>query len=182
MDFVHLLKFVIEKLAAAHIPYMLVGSVASSFYGDPRLTRDIDMVLELLPSHLTSFSQIFDPKDFYIPPHEIIRDEVLSKRSFNLIHHETGLKIDIMIKKPTPHGEEEFKRRQRHEILPGFNGYIASPEDVILKKLQFYREGGSPKHLVDCKAILSQSPLDNSYLDQWIEDLHLTKEWGLLDQ
>lgn len=182
MDFIGLIKLVIDKLDSAKIPYMLVGSVASSFYGDPRLTRDIDMVLELLPSHIRSFHQLFDSKDFYVPPDEIIRDEVLNKRSFNLIHHETGLKIDIMVKKPTPHGEEEFQRRQKLEILPGFEGYIASPEDVILKKLQFYQEGRSPKHIADCKAILSQVSVDESYIVKWVTVLNLQKEWSLLTQ
>lgn len=182
MEFVSLLKLIIQKIESAGIPYMLVGSVASSFYGDPRLTRDIDLVLELHPMHLLKFSEVFQEDEFYIPPDEVVRDEVLNKRSFNLIHHETGFKIDIMIKKTSAHGQGEFLRRQMHEVLPGFEAYIASPEDIIIKKLQFYQEGGSQKHLIDCRAILSQSSLDNVYLDKWVKELNLHKEWDELSR
>lgn len=87
-----------------------------------------------------------------------------------------------MIKKSTPHGEEEFGRRQKHEILPGFAAFIATPEDVIIKKLQYYQEGGSQKHITDCKAILSQHSLDNAYLARWIAALHLHDEWSLVSR
>lgn len=177
MDFVGLLKVIIKKLESEQIPYMLVGSVASSYYGDPRLTRDIDLVVELYPEHILKFYQTFEVSEFYIPPEEVLRDEVLNRRSFNLIHHETGLKIDFMMRKVTAHAQEEFKRKQKLEILPGLNGYIATPEDVIIKKLQFYQEGGSQKHLTDSKSILSQVQIDFDYIERWIKTLRLEKEW-----
>lgn len=181
MDFITVLKFVISELESKKIPYMLVGSVASSFYGDPRLTRDIDIVLELLPKHTMLLENIFLPKDFYIPPSEILRDEILNKGSFNLIHHQSGLKIDVVVKKVSPHSHEEFSRRQNHEITRQFFSYIASPEDVIIKKLQYYQEGGSHKHLTDCRSIINQIVIDETYLTKWIRILNLNTEWEKLN-
>lgn len=180
MDFITVLKLVLSKFEEGNIPYMLVGSVASSFYGDPRLTRDIDIVIEVSPKDVIEFESLFSSNDFYIPPSEILRDEILNKGSFNLIHHQSGLKIDIVIKKLSPHGEEEFLRRQKHEILPQMFSCVASAEDIILKKLQYFQEGGSQKHLMDCRAILSQTKVDELYLKKWIKYLNLQKEWDLL--
>lgn len=182
MDFISLLKLLVGKLESVNIPYMLVGSVASSFYGDPRLTRDIDVVVELLPTHVSNFESIFSSNDFYVPPMEVLSDEVLNKRSFNLIHHETGLKIDVVIKKLAPHSIKEFSRRQKHQILPQLEGFIASPEDVIIKKLQYFQEGGSQKHLTDCRSILNQANVDLEYIEHWIHLLNLSDEWNVLSR
>lgn len=159
---------------------MIVGSVASSYYGDPRLTRDIDLVIELSPAHIKDFSAIFPESEFYVPPAEVLRDEALNRRSFNLIHRESGLKIDFIVRKKSPHAEAEFRRRKILEILPGLKAPIASPEDVILKKLQFHQQGQSSKHLEDCRAILSHIEIDENYMREWVANLNLQAEWELV--
>ena len=97
-----------------------------------------------------------------------------------MMHHESGLKIDLMVRKATPHSVEEFSRRQKVPFWQGVNVYLASPEDVIIKKLAFYREGGSEKHLKDIRGIMAETPLDEKYFQYWIEELSLQKEFAKL--
>ena len=79
--------------------------------------------------------------------------------------------------KPTPFSDSEFARRKQIELLPGFWVYVASPEDVILKKLEYFREGGSEKHLGDIRGMLAETEIDLPYLLIWIEKLGVTAEW-----
>ena len=97
-----------------------------------------------------------------------------------MIHHESGLKIDMMIRKQSPHAIEEFRRRRRISFWKGFEAFLACPEDVIIKKLEFYREGGSEKHLTDIRGILANTKVDQDYLDNWLTELQLGKYWSKL--
>ena len=171
------MELVIFALEENEIEYMLVGSLASMIYGDPRLTRGIDFVVEMKPEQLTKISVIFPNKDFYCPPIETISDEMLRRGQFNLIHHTSGFKIDIVFRKQSPHSLQEFKRRKKIELWPGFSAYVATPEDVIIKKLEYFREGRSSKHLLDIKSIRIHTILDQKYLEKWIQSLGLEKEW-----
>lgn len=94
-----------------------------------------------------------------------------------MIHHESGLKIDIMLRKLPEHSVEEFGRRKKVEFWNGFEAFVASPEDIIIKKLEFYRMGGSEKHLTDIRGIVAETPLDDKYLSGWIAKLGLHQEW-----
>ena len=96
---------------------------------------------------------------------------------FNLIHQASGVKIDIVPLKKTEFAESEFSRRKKIEILPGFEIYVASIEDIILKKLDFYRECGSEKHLTDIRGMLAETDVDQVYLQAWIAKLKLSEEW-----
>ena len=170
-------KRVIEELERNTVDYMIVGSIASMTYGEPRLTNDMDLVIEISPVDVPKIAKIFPVADYYLPPQEIITQEIINRRQFNVIHHESGLKFDLMIRKLDPHGTEEFTRKRRLEIIDGCLANVASPEDVIIKKLVFYQEGGSQKHIVDIKGILAQEELDLDYLDKWVEFLRLEKQW-----
>jgi hypothetical protein len=158
--------------------YFLVGSLAAMYYGRPRLTQDVDLVVKMGSGQIGAFAGAFPLSEFYCPPLEILEDEVARKGSFNLIHHPSGLKVDIVLCKPTEFYQGELARRRKVEVLPGFETYVASPEDVILKKLDFYREGESGKHLRDIAGILARNPLDEAYLDRWIAHFGLQKEWA----
>ena len=177
MDFLAVFFSVLEKLEKENIPYMIVGSLASMVYGEARLTRDMDLVVDIQPQDAHKFETLFPLNDFYCPPSEILRSEVIHRGQFNLIHHESGLKVDILIRKDSPHSKLEFTRRRKLPFWEGAEAYIASPEDVIIKKLSYFREGGSDKHLKDIRGILSETPLDQNYLQHWIADLRLEKEW-----
>jgi len=168
---------VIQKLEEKEIPYMVVGSIASMIYGEARLTRDMDLVIDILPSDAKKLEALFPLEQFYCPPLEVMQAEIVHRGQFNLIHHETGLKIDLMVRKATEHSVTEFERRRKTPFWEGHEAYVASPEDVILKKLDFFRQGGSEKHLHDIRGILAETPADEAYLHSWIEKLGLAKEW-----
>src|SRR5262245_29671237 len=125
---------------------MVVGSMASMTYGEPRMTHDLDLVVDLLSKDALKIETIFPANDFYCPPPEILQSEVVRRGQFKLIHHETGLKIDMVIRKESEHAICEFDRRQKVALMQGFEVYMATPEDVIIKKLDFYRMSESEKH------------------------------------
>ncbi len=171
------LRDVVARLDKENIPYFLVGSMASMYYSRPRFTNDIDLVVQLHPTFVSKFSSVFPIDDYYCPPVEVLKDEVIRRGSFNLIHQQSGIKIDIVLYKDTEYHQSEFKRRTKVEIIPQLEVYIASPENIILKKLDFYREGGAEKHLVDIREILATSKVENEYLAYWIEKLGLKLCW-----
>lgn len=177
VPFIETFKNVLQKLEIENIQYIVVGSIASMVYGEPRLTRDMDLVLDIHAKDAAKFAKLFSQPEFYCPPIEILSDEIRNKGQFNLLHVPTGLKIDIVIKKMTPFDQSRFARKQRLELWEGFCADLATAEDIIIKKLEFYREGGSEKHIRDIRGIISNTEVDQQYLDLWISDLHLESEW-----
>lgn len=169
---------VTRKLESAGIPYMVVGSVAAMLYGEPRLTKDIDLVIDLLPGSAQRLVELFSPDEFYCPPVEAVSAELAERGQFNLIHRAIGVKIDLIIRKDTEHARTEFARRRKEPLWEDCDAFMASPEDVIIKKLEYFREGGSEKHLRDIRGILVQCELDSSYLQHWVAQLHLEREWA----
>lgn len=156
---------------------MIVGSVAAMVYGEPRLTHDMDLVIDILPKDAVKFEPLFPLAEFYCPPREVLVSEIVHRGQFNLIHHDTGLKIDLMVRKESEHSLVEFNRRRKVPFWHGFEAYLASPEDVIIKKLDFYRQGGSEKHLTDIRGILGETAIDDAYLAEWVTKLGLLTEW-----
>jgi hypothetical protein len=168
---------VIQKLEEQGIPYMVVGSVAAMIYGEPRLTHDLDLVIDIFPKDASKLVSLFSQEEFYCPPLEVLRSEIVSRGQFNLIHHESGLRFDFMIRKETEHALGEFARRRKTPFWQGCEVYVASAEDVILKKLDFFRQGGSEKHIRDIRGILAETPVDEPYLKDWISRLGLSVQW-----
>lgn len=165
-------------LESNDIPYMVVGSIASMIYGEPRMTHDMDVVVLLAPKDASRVESIFSEDQYYCPPIEVIRNEIVHRGQFNLIHHESGLKVDIVIRKDTEFAVNEFGRRRK---VPFFNGnevFIASPEDIVIAKLEYFRLGGSEKHLRDIRGILAESEVDMTYLHLWVEKLGLANQWA----
>jgi hypothetical protein len=173
---------VLERLDGAGIPYMVVGSLSSIVYGEPRMTKDMDIVVDVQAQDAEKFEQLFPFEGFYCPPGEILKAEIVSRGQFNLIHHESGLKIDLIVRKQSPHSIEEFKRRQKVSFWHGFEATLASPEDVILKKLEYYRDGGSEKHITDIRGILANTKIDQAYLENWVVKLGLKEVWGKVSE
>ncbi|MGA7159613.1 MAG: hypothetical protein WBZ48_01340 [Bacteroidota bacterium] len=147
-----------SRLNNQKLNYMISGSVASIVYGEPRLTHDIDIILDLGVSEIANFIAAFPAREFYVTPIEVIRDEVLrpERGHFNLIHLETGFKADIFLR-----GESELHtwalERKKKIDFQGSALFIAPPEYVIIRKLEYYQEGHSDKHLGDIKNILTNS-------------------------
>lgn len=177
---IDVLKEVVTRFDEIGVEYFLVGSLAAMYYSRPRFTNDIDLVVQIKPQQIKDFESRFLIKEYYCPPFEIIRDEVLRDGSFNLIHQGSGIKIDILLQKNSDFYRSEFKRRRKVDLLPGFAAYIASPEDIILKKLDYYREGNSPKHLQDIQEILAETPIDREYIAEWAVKLRVEPEWSMV--
>jgi hypothetical protein len=159
---------------------MITGAVASIVYGEPRLTNDIDLVIDMNPDEVEDFTKTFPIDEFYCPPAEVIKLEIgRSQRGhFNLIHHETGFKADIYAS-----GRDELHQwglRNRKAVdVEGEKFWLAPIEYVILRKLEYYREGQSEKHLRDISAILtvSSDEIDFKMLKAQISARSLKKEW-----
>ncbi len=174
------LKVVVSRFEDEGIEYFMVGSMATMYYGQPRFTRDLDIVARIRPRQVLGFENLFPLSEFYCPPLEVIQDEVQRKGCFNLIHQESGIKVDIVLDKETEFYNSEFARRTKIKIADNFEVYLASPEDLVLKKLDYYREGESEKHLNDIRDIIMNVKLDEEYLQFWISKMGLVKEWSKL--
>ena len=170
----------LEPLNRVGIPYMVTGSVAGIVYGEPRLTHDVDLVVELEASRIDEFVALFPMEDFYHPPEVVIRTEIdrEARGHFNLIHHATGFKADIY-----PIGRDALHRwameKRRTVAMGSHHISLAPPEYVIIRKLQYYREGGSEKHLRDIRGILATSgpSIDTAELDARVVRLGLSEIW-----
>ncbi len=178
MEQVELLGYVVQILEEQEITYLLVGSLASGVYGEPRLTHDIDVVLELRTDQVAQLCAAFPASDYYVSE-KAAREAVAEGSQFNVIHPASGNKIDFMIARQDAWGRSQIRRRRLEQILPGRPGYLAAPEDVIIGKLWYYREGGSEKHLRDVAAMLQVSgdEIDKEYINHWTEQLDFTEEW-----
>lgn len=176
---------VTRKAAAAFdvagVRYFLGGSVASALYGEARSTRDIDFVAAMLPPHVDPFVAALG-SEFYADA-QAIAEAVATHRSFNVIHLDTMVKVDIFVFKADAFGRSQFSRRTTKQLSASDSTLInvASPEDTILAKLQWYRDGGgvSDRQWNDVLGVLKvQGPaLDRAYLDEWARNLGLTVLW-----
>jgi hypothetical protein len=148
----------VNRLNASGIRYMITGAVASIVYGEPRLTHDIDLILEFDDAGAQKLVEVFPLEEFYCPPLEILKIEAKRplRGHFNLIHHETGFKADIYIMGEDRLHHWGMSRRRQFEI-EGEMIWFAPPEYVILRKLEFFREGGSEKHLNDITSMIEVS-------------------------
>ncbi len=173
-----LISLFVTPLENAGITYMITGSIASSIYGEPRNTLDIDLVVLLEKNQIPLLPTLYPENDFYLPPADVIAIE--SRREahghFNIIHHNTGLKADIYLSRSHPSLPWALQHIRRVET-PACPINLAPPEYIIIHKLEFYREGGSQKHLRDIAGIIEQQPLDLEYLESTLASLHLTPHW-----
>jgi len=180
MQRLSLLKIFLVPLEELGIPYMVTGAVASIVYGPPRVTHDIDLVLLMDKKFIQPFVNAFPPEAFYCPPIDVIRFE--SKRPvrghFNIIHHETGFKADCYLMGSDPLHHWGMSTRRRIQIGEE-SFWIAPPEYVILRKLEYYREGGSQKHLDDIIGMLdiSSDAVDIPLILEKAGKLGLQTQW-----
>jgi len=174
-----LLLFV-RPLNRAGIRYIVSGSIAAIFYGEPRLTNDVDFVVFLNENNVRQLGEIFPPAEFYVPPVETIYAELMREHrgQFNIIHMDTGFKADFYLTGRDECNAWAFRRKQQVQF-EGETVVLAPPEYVIVRKLEYYREGGSQKHLRDIRSMLAVSgdQLDQAELDQWIQRLGLEQQW-----
>jgi hypothetical protein len=160
------------------IPYLVVGSVASSMHGFSRSTADVDIVADL---HTENVAPLFAAlKDEYYVDDQAMRRAISLRRMFNLIHLDTMFKVDIYVPKNDEFSRQQFKTARRVTLLPGEGGsvYIAAPEDTVLAKLQWHRRGGevSERQLTDVLGVLKvqRERLDLEYLREWAARLEVS--------
>lgn len=184
MDQTDLLRRVIGLLEQLDLTYMVVGSVASGAYGEPRFTQDIDILIHLSAEQVDSLCQAFPSPEYYVDA-DSAREAVRRTGQFNVIHPASGNKIDFIIAREDPYGRTQMQRRQRVRILPDLEGCAAAPEDIILGKLEYYRQGGSEKHLRDITGMMKVSGelVDTAYVARWAEELGVREIWqAILDR
>jgi len=161
------LQDVTGRLDSAGIAYMLTGSMAMNYYAEPRMTRDIDLVVALRPGDAVRLRELFG-HDYYLPDADLDR-ALASAGMFNIVHLESIVKVDFIVRKNEPYRQAEFSRRVLLE-LPGFHVWATSREDLIVSKLVWAKDSGSELQLRDVKNLLT-GETDRSYLDEWAERL-----------
>ena len=176
-----LLRKVAESLDKLAISYFVTGSMATIAYGEPRMTNDIDMIVVLPLAKVAAFCEQFPEPEYHCWP-ESVREAVRQHRQFNILHPGSGLKVDVIIPAENEFNRSRLSRVRRVFVSKDFSAWFASPEDVILKKLEYFREGGSDKHLRDIAGVLKLlgSRIDQEYLEEWLMKLQLTDQWQKL--
>lgn len=171
----------LEPIERLGFPYCITGSVAASVYGEPRLTADIDVVLVLGLEKLPAFRAAFPEADYYVPPDETLRAALggAMHGMFNVVHHRSQFKADLYLAGSDALHAWALAHRRRID-LGGTGAWIAPPEYVVIRKLEFHRDGGSDKHLRDCRFILAATALDRNFLDAEIARRGLGAQWRAL--
>jgi hypothetical protein len=174
---VGVVMLVVEAFDRLHIPYLLGGSMASALHGVTRSTLDADMVAEIEPEQAQALAEMLGG-DFYADE-EMILDAIIHRSSFNLIHLKTMFKVDVFVRKERPFDRIQFQRRVEQVFTPEpeQRAFIATAEDTILAKLEWYRLGGevSDQQWRDVLGILKVQAgrLDLTYLQKWAAELNV---------
>lgn len=163
------LRDVSLRLERAGVPFMLTGSMAMNYYAEPRMTRDIDMVVALNAINLPAIIPLFHP-DYYVTE-EGVAEAIRYKTMFNIIHIESVIKVDLIVQKSSPYRIEEFNRR-RSISIDDFSTWIVSREDLILSKLDWLRQTNWDIQRRDIRNLLSGES-DREYLRRWATELNL---------
>lgn len=167
---------VLKGLEFIKAEYMVTGSIAKVYYSTPRMTRDMDIVINLLESQVSNLVSLFS-ENYYLEK-SMIEDAIRRKGTFNIIHNTKLVKIDFIIPKESVFERNKIERRNRINL--GNNPiWIISKEDLILSKLEWARESLSDLQLRDVADLLSLKDLDLSYLEAWIKTLHLQKPYEI---
>ena len=169
MNEIDIVRDISGRFAQAGIPYMLTGSMAMNYYAQPRMTRDIDVVIAIGPEDVNRIAVLFRP-DYYVSE-ENIRESLADESIFNLIHQESVIKVDCIIRKKIEYRRVEFERRQMISILD-FTTFIVSKEDLIISKLFWAKDSHSEIQLGDVRNLLATG-YEAVYLGRWTRELGL---------
>ena len=168
-----IVRDVSKRLDAAGIGYMLTGSMAMNYYAQPRMTRDIDVIVALRREDAERVVKLFSP-DYYVS-REAVDSSIAHQSLFNLIHNESVIKVDCIIRKQTEYRLNEFNRRQRIKIQD-FDTWIVGKEDLILSKLFWAKDSHSELQLRDVKNLVSTG-CDRVHIERWTAELGLANLW-----
>lgn len=175
-------EFLLKPLNTAGIGYMVTGGLAAIVYGEPRLTNDVDLVVDIGPSDANRLFAMFDPSVYYVPPIEVMREQaaLAAHGHFNILHRDRALRADVYVAGQDPLARWAFERRVKVP-LEDEPVWVAPIEYVIVMKLEYFRQSKSDRHLRDIAAILRHSGqhVDQAALSSWITRLGLEHEWDL---
>jgi hypothetical protein len=175
VTFADLLAHVISGLDRAGIPYMVTGSLASSYHGEPRATRDVDIVVDPTPIALARLVDDLRAADFYVDA-EAAQTALAERTQFNAIGPDAS-KVDFIIRKDRPFSIEEFGRREPADLL-GTPGFVATAEDLVIAKLEWAAATDSERQRRDVAGIVAVSAqLDVAYVEQWASALGVLGQW-----
>jgi len=166
------LEGLIEKLGRQDIPYMLSGSVSSSLHGQPRATKDVDIVITPTEEQVLNFAQTLG--ETYYVSLDAVREAFAHNSTFNVIDNQSGWKADFIIRKDRPFSEKEFERRCAAKIKQ-LDVWVTSPEDIILSKLEWAKDSQSEQQFRDALgvAMVQWDRLDKDYLHKWAKKLQV---------
>ena len=171
MTEIDIVRDISRRFEQGQIPYMLTGSMAMNYYAQPRMTRDIDVVIAITPDDVDRVAALFRP-DYYVSERSI--SESLAHESiFNLLHQESVIKVDCIIRKNSEYRRAEFERRQKITIR-NFTTFIVSKEDLIISKLSWAKDSHSEIQLFDVRNLLATG-YEGEYLKRWTRELGLVK-------
>lgn len=180
MDLKHLLTF-LRIIEAIPLNYMVSGSIASILYGKPRLTQDMDIVVVFSADKIDRFVASFPIENYYCPPPEAIKEALKhgDQGLLNVIDQKTGFKIDIYPASDDPLITWGFENKKKVELIENEEVWVAPPEYVIVKKLEYFKEGSSQKHLEDIRGMLEvqDDRIDASLVKDWCNKRDLSNEW-----
>lgn len=168
-----IVRDVSARLERGDLAYMLTGSMAMNYYAEPRMTRDIDVVVALSPGDAGTILRLFSP-DYYVSC-DAVSSSIEQESIFNLIHEESVIKVDCIVRKGTPYRRLEFERRQRI-VIGDFSTWIASKEDLIISKLWWAKDSHSELQLRDVRN-LAATGCDMDYIERWTRELGLLTLW-----
>lgn len=174
-----LISLFVRPLNRLRIPYLVTGGVASVVYGEPRFTRDIDLVIGLQPRDASRFAGAWAAEDFYVPPVEVIAEESgrPAHGHFNVIHHHTAMRADVYL----PGSDALNAWAFAHKVVRRIDDddvVLAPIEAVMLSKLRYYQMGRSDRHLRDIHQMLriSGDLVDRAVLERWAARLGVEAE------
>ena len=166
------LEGLIEKLNQQDIPYMLSGSVSSSLHGQPRATKDVDIVIAPTEEQILNFANMLGER--YYVNLDAVRYAFAHNSMFNVIDNESGWKADFIIRKDRPFSRREFERRCTAKIKK-LDVWVTSPEDTILSKLEWSKNSHSEQQFRDALgvAVVQWHRLDIDYMHKWAKELRV---------
>lgn len=168
---------VVAALDGAQIPYMVTGSFASSAHGQVRGTRDIDIVIAATAGQLRILMAEF-PNDRYYAEELDALDALRHESQFNIIDFGSSWKVDLIFRKHREFSRVEFERRRPH-MIGGLRVFVATPEDILIAKLEWAKMGESDRQIDDAAGIIATQAanLDRAYVERWVQELELAEQW-----
>jgi len=178
MSFVEVLRRIAPKLEQSHIPYMITGSTAASYYGHVRATQDLDIVISAGPEELRALIHLLPEEEYYARLEDAL-DARRYQSMFNVLDTTTGWKIDLIFRKGARFHLEAFRRR-KPVTFEGIPTFMISGEDLILSKLEWSKMGESERQVKDAAIVWQKRSreLDRAYIDNWAQELDLAEHWN----